>query len=89
LNQQKAATEALRNTRAFPRLPSGVPAGEPEAEAAVRLQRSARDGFGPISEYFFWLRADCFCKHLIGDYSQSVDIDEINRDIEMSGKGGR
>jgi len=35
-----------------------------------------------MSEYFFWLLSDYFCKHLIGDYSQSVDIDEINRDIE-------
>ena len=41
-----------------------------------------RHGYGPMGEYFFWLRADYFCKHLIGDYSQSVDIDAINRDIE-------
>ncbi len=41
-----------------------------------------RHGYGSMNEYFFWLRADYFCKHLIGDYSQSVDIDEINRDIE-------
>ena len=41
-----------------------------------------RHGYGPMSEYFFWIRADYFCKHLIGDYSQSVDIDAINRDIE-------
>ncbi|MCJ7579533.1 MAG: S9 family peptidase [Candidatus Aminicenantes bacterium] len=41
-----------------------------------------RHGYGPMNEYFFWLRADFFCKHLIGDYSQSVDIDAINRDIE-------
>jgi dipeptidyl aminopeptidase/acylaminoacyl peptidase len=41
-----------------------------------------RHGYGSMGEYFFWLRSDYFCKHLIGDYSQSVDIDEINRDIE-------
>jgi len=41
-----------------------------------------RHGYGTMSEYFFWLLSDYFCKHLIGDYSQSVDIDEINRDIE-------
>jgi hypothetical protein len=35
---------------------------------------------------FFWLRADYFCKHLIGDYSRDVDIEEINREIEMSGE---
>jgi len=32
----------------------------------------------------FWLRGDYFCKHLIGDYSQTVDIEEINREIEMT-----
>lgn len=42
-----------------------------------------RHGYGSMSEYFFWLLSDYFCKHLIGDYSQSVDIDEINRDIEL------
>jgi len=45
-----------------------------------------RHGFGDMNEYFFWLRADYFCKHLIGDYSQSVDIEVLNREIEMSGK---
>ena len=48
-----------------------------------------RHGYGPMSEYFFWLRADYFCKHLIGDYSQTVDIDAINRDIEKSGGNRR
>jgi len=45
-----------------------------------------RHGFGDMNEYFFWLRADYFCKHLIGDYSQDVDIEELNREMEMSGK---
>jgi dipeptidyl aminopeptidase/acylaminoacyl peptidase len=44
-----------------------------------------RHGFGNMNEYFFWLRADYFCKHLIGDYSQSVDIVELNREEEKSG----
>jgi dipeptidyl aminopeptidase/acylaminoacyl peptidase len=48
-----------------------------------------RHGYGNMNEYFFWLRADYFCKHLIGDYSQSVDIDELNRDMEKSGKTKR
>jgi hypothetical protein len=38
-----------------------------------------------MNKYFFWLRADYFCKHLIGDYSQNVDMVELNREIEMSG----
>ncbi len=44
-----------------------------------------RHGYGNMNEYFFWLRADYFCKHLIGDYSQDVDIEELNREIEMTG----
>jgi len=44
-----------------------------------------RHGYGDMNKYFFWLRADYFCKHLIGDYSQNVDMVELNREIEMSG----
>jgi dipeptidyl-peptidase-4 len=44
-----------------------------------------RHGYGDMDEYFFWLRADYFCKYLIGDYSQDVDIEELNREMEMSG----
>ena len=39
-----------------------------------------RHGFGKMGEYFFWIRADYFAKHLIGDYRDSVDISVINRD---------
>ncbi len=48
-----------------------------------------RHGYGNMNEYFFWLRADYFCKHLIGDYSQEVDIEELNREQEMSGSKRR
>ena len=48
-----------------------------------------RHGYGDMSEYFFWIRADYFCKHLIGDYSQDVDIEELNREEEQSGKRRR
>lgn len=44
-----------------------------------------RHGFGNMNDYFFWLRADYFCKHLIGDYADSVDMAELNREKEMSG----
>jgi len=46
------------------------------------LMPGQRHGFGNMNEYFFWLRADYFCKHLIGDYSQEVDILELNREVE-------
>jgi dipeptidyl aminopeptidase/acylaminoacyl peptidase len=48
-----------------------------------------RHGYGDMSEYFFWIRGDYFCKHLIGDYSQDVDIEELNREEEKSGRRGR
>jgi len=43
-----------------------------------------RHGFGNYSEYFFWLKADYFCKHLIGDYSISTDIFQMRRENLMS-----
>ena len=38
-----------------------------------------------MNEYFFWLRSDYFCKHLLGDYSSTVDMIEISKDEEQSG----
>ncbi len=43
-----------------------------------------RHGYGDMSDYWFWIRADYFCKHLIGDFSQNVDMIELNRDREMT-----
>lgn len=48
-----------------------------------------RHGYTNMSEYFFWLLADYYSKWLIGDFSQPVDMLEMNRDIEQSGKRGR
>ena len=42
-----------------------------------------RHGFGDFTEYFFWLKADYFCKHLIGDYSISTDVFEMRREHKM------
>ena len=39
-----------------------------------------RHGFGKMTEYSFWLRADHFSKHFLGNTSNSVDIIEMNRD---------
>jgi dipeptidyl-peptidase 4 len=41
-----------------------------------------RHGFGTMTEYFFWKMADYFCRYLLGDDSQPVDIIEMNREIE-------
>jgi dipeptidyl-peptidase 4 len=39
-----------------------------------------RHGYGDKSDYWFWLRADYFCKHLIGDFSQNVDMLYLQKD---------
>jgi dipeptidyl-peptidase-4 len=38
----------------------------------------------PAYPDFFKVRADYFCKHLLGDYSQTVDIVEPNQDKGQS-----
>jgi len=43
-----------------------------------------RHAYGDMTEYFFWLKADYFCKNLIGDYSISTDIFEMNREHKMT-----
>ncbi len=44
-----------------------------------------RHGFGTMTEYFFWKMCDYFCRYLLGDNDQPVDIMEMNREIEMGG----
>lgn len=42
-----------------------------------------RHSFGDMNEYWFWRTADYFSKYLLGDNTdRSVDIEELNRDIE-------
>ena len=43
-----------------------------------------RHGYGQKNEYNFWLTANYFAKHLIGDYSISTDIFEMRREHKMS-----
>ena len=40
-----------------------------------------RHGFGSMTEYSFWLRADHFSKYFLGVEATSVDITEMNRDV--------
>jgi len=49
------------------------------------LMPGQRHGYGTMGDYFFWIRADYFCKHLIGDYATNVDILELNREKEQVG----
>lgn len=54
----------------------------------MMLLPGQRHGFGNMTEYFFWRMADYFSNHLLGDFtsSASVDIEQINREIEQSNK---
>lgn len=44
-----------------------------------------RHGYADMTEYFFWQMGDYFSKWLLGDFSQPVDIMEINREIQQTG----
>lgn len=44
------------------------------------LMPGQRHGFGNMTEYSFWLRADHFSKHFLGHEIDEVDITEMNRD---------
>ena len=48
------------------------------------LLPTQRHGFGNMTEYNFWLRADHFTKHLLGNNESSVDINQINNQIPQS-----
>jgi dipeptidyl aminopeptidase/acylaminoacyl peptidase len=44
-----------------------------------------RHAYGDMTEYFFWQKGDYFCKWLLGDFNQPVDITEMDKEIEQSG----
>lgn len=44
-----------------------------------------RHSFGPMADYFFWLRADYFAKHLLGQAADSVDLIELARETPQVG----
>jgi dipeptidyl-peptidase-4 len=50
-----------------------------------------RHGFGDMTEYFFWRMTDYFSNYLLGDFtsSASVDIEQMNREIEQVGNKGQ
>jgi dipeptidyl-peptidase-4 len=45
-----------------------------------------RHAYGDMSEYFFWRKVDYFVEHLMGDFSQPVDMLEMDRDVELTNK---
>lgn len=45
-----------------------------------------RHGYTTDGDYFRWIRADYFCKYLLGDFDQSVDMWELNRERQENNK---
>jgi len=52
----------------------------------VFLFPGQRHGYGDMGDYWNWYRADYFCKWLLGDFSQTIDMWELNREKEQSGR---
>ena len=50
-----------------------------------------RHGYTNDTDYINWRRADFFCQYLLGDFDQTVDMWELNREQQNTGKttGGR
>ena len=44
-----------------------------------------RHGYADATDYFFWVRADYFCRYLLGQAAESVDMVELNKEREQSG----
>jgi dipeptidyl aminopeptidase/acylaminoacyl peptidase len=44
-----------------------------------------RHGYGNMSDYWFWLRAEYFVQHLLGDTRWDVNIAELNNEREQTG----
>jgi hypothetical protein len=44
-----------------------------------------RHGYADMNEYFFWLMGDYYSKWLLGDFSQPVDIVEMNKEVPQTG----
>jgi hypothetical protein len=64
------------------------------AEALIRANKrfdqfvfpGARHGYGgPSGNYWFWLRAEYFAQHLLGDDRKATDIKELNNNVPQSG----
>ena len=48
-----------------------------------------RHSYMPVQNYFFWVRADYFCRWLLGDFDQRVDITEVDPPEATPGTRGR
>jgi len=66
------------------------------AEALIRANKrfdffmfpGQRHAYGDMGDYWFWLRAEYFVKHLLGDRTWSPSIVELDLEQEQAGGGG-
>jgi dipeptidyl aminopeptidase/acylaminoacyl peptidase len=64
------------------------------AEALIRANKrfdffvfpGQRHGYGNMSDYWFWLRAEYFVKHLLGDDRWNADIIQLQLEREQNGR---
>ena len=67
------------------------------AEALIRANKrfdffvfpGQRHGYGDMRNYWFWLRAEYFVEHLLGDTRELADITELNNEQEQTRGRGR
>ncbi|MFL5738868.1 MAG: DPP IV N-terminal domain-containing protein [Flavisolibacter sp.] len=52
----------------------------------ILLLPGQRHGYGDMTEYFFWKMADYFSEYLLGDWQHPVNITEMDRETEQTGK---
>lgn len=48
-----------------------------------------RHGYGDATNYFFQVRADYFCRYLIGDAADSADMIELQKEQQQTGNKNR
>jgi dipeptidyl aminopeptidase/acylaminoacyl peptidase len=46
-----------------------------------------RHGYAQDTNYFFWVRADYFCRWLLGDFDQRVDMTEVDPQPQRNRRG--
>jgi len=66
------------------------------AEALIRAGKrfdmfifpGQRHGYGNMSDYWYWKRAEYFVQHLLGDYTWSADLTQLQVERPKTGGGG-
>ena len=54
----------------------------------VVTPRFVADRSSADNNYFFWVRADYFCRWLLGDFDQRIDMTEVDPQPARGGRRG-